>query len=385
MRLFRIIATFQAIFLQHALAETASIPPSAVTPIYVGTQTSEGIWRVELNTSTGEVSSPEIAAKLRNPNALTLDRERRFLIATSLNKAVLQGGEKPTVWNTLHTFRIEKDYQLSPVGIQLTGSKSCCHLTPNPKRNHIYNAHFVTGIISSNTYEDNGSVSSPVSIFQNEGSSIHPKRQRQALGHAVMPSPDGEHLYSTDLGTDEVLVFNIDAGTAELSLIQRVKLPPGSGPRHLKFDAEGKQLYVLNELNLTLSKLQRDSVTGELTVESHHPYSTDSVDDFVNGSEVLLTDDGKFLYTAQRDRAEKGRAKISLLSLQDMSIQQEYSIETPVPRHFNISPCGKWLVIAAQRSNKVVVHERNPTTGRMLRKVSEVDIQSPMWITFPAK
>ena len=53
-----------------------------------------------------------------------------------------------------------------------------------------------------------------------------------------------------DLGLDEVLVYPIDAGAGGLAINDAgiVKLPPGSGPRHLVFRPDGKFVYVLNEI-----------------------------------------------------------------------------------------------------------------------------------------
>ena len=57
-----------------------------------------------------------------------------------------------------------------------------------------------------------------------------------------------------DLGTDNVLVCEHQAnGTFKISSI--LKMPPGSGPRHMALHDNGKWGYVLNELTSTLTTL----------------------------------------------------------------------------------------------------------------------------------
>jgi len=62
---------------------------------------------------------------------------------------------------------------------------------------------------------------------------------------------------------------------------------------------------------------------------------------------------------------------------------QEHPAKAWVPRHFTISPSGKWLVVAAQKGNKLVVHKRDPDSGMLTSTDNVVELDMPMWITFP--
>ena len=51
-------------------------------PFFIGTYTgegSEGVYRCWLDTITGKLSAPEIAARLENPSYLTVSSDNRFL------------------------------------------------------------------------------------------------------------------------------------------------------------------------------------------------------------------------------------------------------------------------------------------------------------------
>ena len=51
------------------------------------------------------------------------------------------------------------------------------------------------------------------------------------------------------------------------------------------------------------------------------------------------------------------------------------------PRNFTIDPTGKYVLVANQRSNNIVVFNRNPENGT-LSFVSQVDLPSPVCLKF---
>jgi len=100
-------------------------------------------------------------------------------------------------------------------------------------------------------------------------------------------------------------------------------------------------------------------------------------------SEIQLSADGRFIYTATRDLENKQRDVISVLNVTDLSIIQEQPAGVWIPRNFGISPSGKWFLIAGQKANKVVVHKRDIETGKLSSTSQSVDTHQPMWILFP--
>jgi len=99
-------------------------------------------------------------------------------------------------------------------------------------------------------------------------------------------------------------------------------------------------------------------------------------------SEIQLSSDGKFIYTATRDLKGDKRDIITVLKTEDLSIIQEHPAGIWIPRHFGISPLGKWLLVAGQKSNQVVVHARDIATGKLTSTAHSVELKQPMWILF---
>ena len=56
-------------------------------------------------------------------------------------------------------------------------------------------------------------------------------------------TPEEAYVCLVDVGTDEILVYAADS----LELVDTVKFPEGSGPRHIVFSSKGSYAYVITE------------------------------------------------------------------------------------------------------------------------------------------
>jgi len=180
----------------------------------------------------------------------------------------------------------------------------------------------------------------------------------------------------------EVICYSLDQDTAEMKRASAIKTPPGSGPRHMTFNKDGSILYVLNELTLTVSKTKRNPADGSLELIDTQPITKEISDNFTC-SEIRLSDDQKFLYVAKRDLKGTGKDLICVVHPETLEIIQEHPAGAWIPRHINLSPSGKWLLVAGQRDNKIIVHQRDPETGKLSNTKEFAEVIKPMWILFP--
>ena len=76
----------------------------------------------------------------------------------------------------------------------------------------------------------------------------------------IIPDPAGKRIYLTDLGLDRIVIYNFDPISGKLKQINNgiVNLPKGSGPRHFVFNSDGTKMYVISELNSTVSVFDVD-------------------------------------------------------------------------------------------------------------------------------
>lgn len=347
-------------------------------PVYVGTGNSKGIYHTTLDTESGKLSQPTLAGSIHNPSALTISPNGKYLFST---------GKIPNVDGKLlvdivHSFAIQSDFSLEALSAQSSEGRGPCHVSIHPNGSSLFVANYSGGSVASYNVSPEGKLSRAVSTIKHDGSSIHPKRQSKAYAHSIYPSPDGKFVYAADLGTDEVIQYSLNQQTSEMKHVAAFKVPPGSGPRHMVFNNDGSILFVLNELTLTITQFKRNLDDGSLTILTTKPVTKSAIDGF-SCSEIRLSNDQRFLYAANRDLKGTGRDSICVLDAKTLDIIQEHPAGVWIPRHFNISPSSKWLIVAGQKSNQIVVHKRNLQSGKLSETGITAPVERPMWILFP--
>lgn len=194
-------------------------------------------------------------------------------------------------------------------------------------------------------------------------------------------SPDKKYILSTDLGTDAVYVYEYhpEATTDVLKLKTTISMPAGSGPRHLTFSKDGKKVYVLQELNGALSVY--DFTNGKLNAIQE---TTILVKDFkgsFTGADIHISPDGQFLYASNRGEANT----ISIFKILKNGQLQPQSVVSSLgkgPRNFAIDPSGKFLLVAHQYSNEVVVFKRDSVSGAITDSGKRLELCSPVCLVF---
>lgn len=122
-----------------------------------------------------------------------------------------------------------------PSAICSTKGECACHLS------WFKNKLYVTNYLSGNVFCSDGSLCS------HEGHSIHRTRQEAAHTHCILPAPDQLCLMVTDLGMDQIILYNENLNPL---FIQNTS--PGSGPRHLVCMEDG-YVACVNELECSVS------------------------------------------------------------------------------------------------------------------------------------
>src|SRR5207244_8587307 len=81
-------------------------------------------------------------------------------------------------------------------------------------------------------------------------------------------------------------------------------------------------------------------------------------------ADIHVAANGRALYVSNR-----GHNSIAVLSVAEptgaLVLDQVVSTEGDWPRNFSLDPTGRWLLVANQRSDSVVVVGRDPDTGRL--------------------
>ncbi|WP_455584225.1 lactonase family protein [Bacteroides sp.] len=338
----------------------------------VGTYTSgssKGIYTFRFNQETGK-ATPLSETEVSNPSYLTLSADNRFVYAVS---------EQNDTTATIHAFAFDKENGiLKLLNSQKTMGEDPCYVSTDGKK--VLTANYSGGSMSVFPIRYDGSLESADTLFQ--GSASGPDQDRQATPHihCAVFSPDSNYIFATDFSADRILRYAIHS-KEELPrpLSEAVSIQPGSGPRHLIFSKDGKYAYLINELS---GKVIAFSYTNG-NLNEIQTITADTVQ--AKGSaDIHLSPDGKYLYASNRLK-EDGIAIFAVNQESGTLAKVGYQPTGTHPRNFNITPNGKYLLVACRDSNAIQVFERDIASGLLKNTGQDIKIDKPVCIQFAGK
>ncbi len=350
--------------------------------LYFGTYTrqggSRGIYRAQLDTATGRVSEPQLAGEAGNPSFLALHPGGKHLYAVGEDGAFQQEQA-----GSVSAFVIEAETgDLKLINQRSSKGKHPCHINVDAAGGHALVANYTGGNVVSLPIAADGSLGEAVSVVQHKGSSVHPQRQKQPHAHSVDLIAGDRYAVAADLGIDQVLLYRYAAG--KLSFASSAAVPPGSGPRHTALHPDGKTLYVINELNSTMTAMRFDAQAGEL--KPFQTVSTLPLGDVVPGNstaEVACHPSGRFVFGSNR-----GHNSLVTYAVQADTRELLLVAHTPTggktPRHFALDPAGRFLLALNQDSDTVSVFRVDGQSGVLTPTGQVLNVPAPVCVRFQA-
>lgn len=352
--------------------ETAAEPeaPADEYWAYFGTytrETSKGIYKSRFNNATGELGEPELAAELENPSFLAFHPNGRYLYAVS-----------ETDDGSVAAFSIDKQTgNLMPINSQPVQGDAPCDLEVDSTGSMLVVANYTSGNTIAYKLNDDGSISEATSVHQHEGSGPH-RRQQGPHAHSVDFSADNQYVFVSDLGIDKVLVYKADVSAGTLELVGEGEAVPASGPRHFAMHPAQPWGYSLGELAQTVTRMTW--ADGDLERASD-PVST--VPEPVEGNstaEIAIHPSGSTLYASNR-----GHNSIAVFAIDpvsgDVSLRENVSTQGETPRNFALSPDARWMLVANQNTDNVVVFEVG-ADGSLSPTGRQITVDAPVCIDF---
>ena len=185
--------------------------------------------------------------------------------------------------------------------------------------------------------------------------------------HASAPLANDELLVA-DTGRDLILLYRIVAErlAATLHLQDALPLPAGTGPRHLALHAATGAIYVSNQNAGGVSVVVRTaSDDGPRLALRGVAASAGLGRDRCIPSEIAVHPCFGVVYMANRKDDS-----ISIFSIEsasgDLTLRGSFDVMGVNPRHFGVTPDGRWLVVANQDSDDLTVF-RVEEFGRELK------------------
>ncbi len=352
--------------------------------VYIGTYTqkdSKGIYCYRLQTGSGQVTPIRLAAETSNPSFLAVDSSGRFLYAA--NEISNYQGQRS---GSVSAFAIDpKSGALRLLNTVPSRGGGAVYVTVDRTGRNVLVSNYGGGSVAVLPVKEDGSLAEASAFVQHTGSSGDGQRPSRPRAHSINVSPDNRFAIAADLGLDQLLVYQFDAGKGSLAANTPAffKTNPGAGPRSLAFHPDGKFAYALTEKQNTVIALAYDAEGGLLreleTISSLPPDFTATS----YGSEVQVHPSGRYLYAA--NRLHDSIAVFAIDARRGTLTPFEWtSTQGKYPRHFGIDPSGSYLIAANQNSHNVVIFRIDAKTGRLTPTGQSLDVNAPACVKFVA-
>jgi len=340
--------------------------------LYVGTYT-ESIYLVRMDRRSGELLQVGAVKGGANPSFLSIHPNGRVLYAVNERE---QNG-------AVSAFAIETGTgALTRLNEQPSGGGAPCYVSVDHSGQVVLVANYAKGSVALLPIQTNGALA-PAHVVQHTGKGPNAERQEAPHAHCILPDRANRFALASDLGADRVFVYRLDLDGQSLHHIEEgdAVMRPGAGPRHLAFHPTLPLVFVANELDSTVATLRFDSERGALSPQGTVSTLPAGWTGTNYPADIHVAANGRTLYVSNR-----GHNSIAVFSVAEPTgapaLDQVISTEGDWPRNFSLDPSGRWLLVANQRSDSVVVFRRDPDNGRLTRTRQRLALPSPVCLRF---
>ena len=371
-------------------AMSASAAPERDPELLVGSYTqgkSQGIYRLQFDSQKGRITpEPLQVFKAANPSWLTLSKDQSRLFVVNEN-----GQGQSDVVGRVSSLSIDPStHELRLLSQVKTLGENPTHSSLSGDEKFLFVANYGVGVDPGGSLavlpiSFDGQLQPVTQMSSHQPSRVNPERQVSAHVHSVVSSPDGKFVFASDLGADKVFVYRYDPATnPEHPLVastpEAIELPPGSGPRHLLFSSDGKHAYLTTEMSAQVFVFDYDN--GQLKPRQTVDLARGMPAQNRAAGALHASADGKFLYVSNRGKANEILVFAIDPANGELNEIQRRSVDGDHPREFTLSPNGKFLLIANQMSNEIVVLERDPATGKLGKTLQKLAMDAPSDVKF---
>ena len=342
---------------------------------YVASRT-KGLCLFEFDGKTGALKNLGPATDTSGAGFITIHPSKNLLYA--LNTATIDGKKTGVV----SSFSINRSTgKLTFLNQQPACGAGPTHLIVDNSGKNVLLANYGSGSVAVFPIERDGKLGAMSSFQQHKGSSVNPQRQEGPHAHHVVTDPKNQFALVCDLGLDKVIAYKFDPLKGTITTAGGLSLKPGAGPRHLAFGRDGKFVYVINELDSTVTVFRYDDKTGS----GQEVQSLSTLEKNYTGknspAEIAVHPNGKFVYGSNR-----GYDSIVVFAVDSKNgtltqIQQQPT-GGKIPRHFELSPDGKFLVTENQDSNTMFVFAVDTKTGHLKPTGNAAEVEGPQCLKF---
>ena len=340
--------------------------------LYVGTFTtatnqSDGIYVNNFNSKHGTIHPVAHSEKIISPSYLALTKDQKFLYTVNDNS------ERK---GAVTAFAVNGKKGLIMLNSQLSMGDGACHIAVDQTNRFVAAANYSSGNFAVFGINADGSLTPALQTMAH----LKEGKPGAARAHQVVFSHDNRFLYVVDLGVDSVFQYQFSANNQKpVGLYKSYGVAAGSGPRHLVINPAGTFIYLLNEWKsyITTFRVENDQL---IDVQSIETGAVPGPGGNMGSAAIRISPDGRFVYASNRGNTNTV-STFEVLADGRLKMLNAIPVDKH-PRDINISPDGKWLLVASRDDNSVKVYVRDLQTGLLKFAGTEIHFPSPVSLLF---
>jgi len=354
------------------MGSNSSTPPKDSTG-------SKGIYVYRWDAATGQATLLSHTTGVVNPSFLDLAPDGVHVYAATETRTTGAG--------SLSAFLLDRGSgTLRFINKVPSGGDNPVYVSVHRSGRWVALANYTGGSLSVFPIRADGTLLPYVQNIQHTGHSVNPTRQEKSHVHSVVFSPDNRTLYAQDLGEDSISIYEFNSverqplretNAGRQAAPAKISTIPGSGPRHLTFHPNGKYAYLIEEMGGSVDVFQYYPGTGYLKLLQRIAAHADTAKGPFRSSDIHVSADGRFLYATNRE-SESNIAVFAVDpekgTLKTIGYQSVLGKE---PRNFMLDPTGRFLLVANQDSNAIVVFKIDKETGLLEPTGQRLEVPSP--------
>ena len=324
-----------------------------------GAPDKQALHVLECDTETGTAKIVQSVKDLQGTTYFQIDKEKK-----NLYSAIGENGKGAIVKFALEGHTIGAMTKLCDLPCETP-----CHISLTPDEKRVSFAVYWSGIAGTVGIDGQGLVTHKL---PDDAVGPNKKRQQKAFAHQTF-FPFANTMGVCDLGCDRLRFF--DPETMQEKTEFRLAADPGDGPRHAVLSADGKIMFVINELASTVtsyrlpvsSEVGRD-LRARRSLETHiesigswsslpgdfNKWEADGETLATKAAAIKLTADGKILMASNRGYDSIAFYEVGPLGR--LKLRNIAKLAGKFPRDFELMPGEKFMVVGHKMSDEIQVY-----------------------------
>lgn len=295
-----------------------------------------------LDAATGALAPRGVTRVGGDPSYLAFDEVRRlaFVVDSSGNR--------------VHAYAVDpKSGALTKKNDVATGGTGATHVSLVPSGRYLLVAHYTSGHLSVVPVAADGTLAAPTDVVV-AGEKAHYAQMDAARRTVFVPC----------LGANVVARYTLNEASGALAPLAPVALPAGAGPRHLSFSPTAPFLFVVNEVQSSVTSFGYDAASGGLTlIETKSSLPADFAG-ANTGAAIFAHPGGRYVYSSNRGHDSLARFVVDAAGR--LTLDGHVSTSGRTPRSFTLAGEGRFAYVANQASGTVWGYTFTPASGALV-------------------